>query len=92
MTGDEKPLNETAPISPDILEMKSAVEKADVFIGIRSGLCDIIRTANTQKIALYPDYYYCDTQWKAIEMYSIDGFKNIEVNKGFQWSSEIVGN
>lgn len=60
-------------------------ERAGIFIGIRSGLCDILRTANCRKIALYPDYYYSDTRWKAIDMYSIDGFENIAVKDGFSW-------
>ena len=50
-------------ICPDILEIQSLVELAGVFIGIRSGLCDVIREADCRKIALYPDYCYCDTKW-----------------------------
>ena len=74
VVGDEKPLEGTAPISPSLPEMTSAVERAGTFIGIRSGLCDILREAKAKKIALYPDYNYCDTKWKAIEMYYIDQF------------------
>ena len=83
--GDEKPLPGTKPISPTIAEMKSAVEQAGLFIGIRSGMCDVIKTADCKKIALYPDYYYCDTKWKSIDMYSIDGFENIVVKDGDTW-------
>jgi hypothetical protein len=85
VVGDETPIENTLPISPKICEMKSVVERAGLFIGIRSGLCDIIRTANCRKIALYPDYNYCDTKWKAIDIYSIDGFENIVVKEGFKW-------
>ena len=52
---------------------------------IRSGLCDVIREASCQKIALYPDYYYCDTKWKAIDMYRLESWENIVVEEGFQW-------
>ena len=83
--GDEKPLPGTKTISPKISEMKSAVEQAGLFIGIRSGICDVIKTADCIKIALYPDYYYCDTKWKAIDMYSIDGFENLVVKDGDTW-------
>ena len=83
--GDEKPLEGTDGISPKISEMKSAVEQAGLFIGIRSGICDVIKTAECRKIALYPDYFYCDTKWKAIDMYSIDGFENIVVKDGDTW-------
>lgn len=85
VAGNETPLAGTLPISPEICEMKSAVERAGVFIGIRSGICDVIRTAECRKIALYPEYNYCDTKWKAIDMYAIDGFENIVVKEDFAW-------
>ena len=59
--GDEKSLEGTEAISPSLLEIRSVVERACTFVGIRSGLCDILREANAKKIALYPDYIYCDT-------------------------------
>lgn len=86
VAGDEKPLPNTCPISPPIEEMRSAVERAGTFIGIRSGLCDVIRDACCRKVALYPDYQYCDTQWKAMEMYWLEGWENIMIGEGFQWS------
>lgn len=85
VSGSEKPLAGTIPISPRISELKSAVERAGTFIGVRSGLCDVIRTADCRKIALYPDYQYCDTKWKAIDIYAIHGFENIVVKEGFEW-------
>ncbi len=84
--GNEKALPNTTPISPTIAEMKSAVEQAGLFIGIRSGICDVIKTADCKKIALYPDYYYSDTKWKSIDMYSINGFENIVVKDGDTWN------
>ena len=53
--GNEEPLVGTLPISPGIVEIKSVVERAGLFIGVRSGICDILRTANCRKIALFPD-------------------------------------
>lgn len=81
--GEEEPLPDTQSISPSIAEMQSVVEYAGTFIGIRSGLCDVIREASCRKIALYPDYYYCDTKWKAIDMYALKGWENIVVEEGF---------
>lgn len=81
----EKPLKGTRGISPDITQIKSLIEHAGTFVGIRSGLCDVLKTAKCKKIALYPDYNYCDTKWKAIDMYKIVGFDNIEVKEGFEW-------
>ncbi len=86
VVGEEKPLPGTYAISPNISEMQSVVERAGLFIGIRSGLCDVIREASCEKIALYPDYQYCDTKWKAIDMYWLDGWENIVVGEEFQWN------
>lgn len=85
VVGDEKALSGTEPISPSISEMKSVVERAGLFIGLRSGLCDILSTAKCRKIAFFPDYYYGDTRWKAIDMYKLDGFENIVVGEDFKW-------
>ena len=85
VVGREQPLPGTEGISPHICELQSAVEYAGTFVGIRSGLCDVIRYAGCRKIALYPDYCYCDTRWKAIEMYALEGWENIAVKDGFRW-------
>lgn len=86
VAGNEKPLPGTRPISPPIQEMQSAAEMAGTFIGIRSGLCDVIREASCRKIALYPDYQYCDTKWKAIHMYWLDDWENMVVGEDFRWN------
>ena len=84
--GDEVPLVGTEAISPSLLEIRSVVEQAGTFIGIRSGLCDILREADAKKIALYPDYNYCDTKWKSIEMYHIDQFDyNLVATEEIEW-------
>lgn len=84
--GDEKSLSGTEAISPSLLEMRSVVERAGTFIGIRSGMCDILREAKAKKIALYPDYNYCDTKWKSIEMYNIEQFEyNLLATEVIEW-------
>ena len=85
VAGDERPLAGTQPISPKIAEIQSLAEYAGTFVGIRSGICDVLKYAKCKKAALYPDYNYCDTKWKAIDMYAIDGWENIPVGEGFQW-------
>ncbi|MBR3516859.1 MAG: hypothetical protein IKO10_11145 [Lachnospiraceae bacterium] len=86
VVGDEKALDKTEAISPSLLELKSVVERAGTFVGIRSGLCDILREANAKKIALYPDYNYCDTKWKSIEMYYIEQFEyNLLATEVIEW-------
>lgn len=86
--GKEQPLPGTRGISPSISELQSAVEYAGTFVGIRSGLCDVLRYARCRKIALFPDYCYCDTAWKAIDMYALEGWENIAVGDGFQWKRD----
>lgn len=88
VVGDEAPLDDTLPISPMISEMKSVVEWAGTFVGIRSGLCDVIRTVKAEKIALYPEYNYSDTKWRAIDIYSLAGWKNIVVKDELQWKTD----
>ena len=85
--GNEEALPGTKPLRAKLCEMRSILERAGTFIGIRSGLCDVVRTADCKKTALYPDYHYCDTLWKSVDMYAIDGFNNIEVKDGATWKS-----
>lgn len=85
VVSDEKPLEGTMPVSPELAEIQPLVEYAGTFIGIRSGLCDVLRYANCNRIALYPDYNYCDTKWKAIDMYALNGWKNFVVQDNFIW-------
>ena len=68
-------------------KIQSVVECVGTFIGLRSGLCDVIKYADCEKIALYPDYYYSDTKWKAIDMYALRGWKNIVVGDDFKWEN-----
>lgn len=85
IAGQEKPLNGTIGLSPALTQLQSLVEWAGAFVGIRSGLCDILKYANCDKTALFPDYNYSDTRWKAIDMYFIDGWRNLVVKDGFVW-------
>ncbi len=85
VTGDEKALDGTLPVSPRLAEAQPLVEHAGAFVGIRSGLCDVLRYADCEKTALYPDYNYCDTKWKAIDMYALEGWTNLVVKDGFVW-------
>ena len=85
VVGGELPLPDTQAISPEISEVRSVVEYAGTFIGLRSGLCDILRTACGNKTALYPDYYYSDTKWKAVDMYWLEDWDNIVVKDDFTW-------
>ena len=82
VAGTESPLPGTLPISPAISEIQSVAEYMGTFIGIRSGICDVLKEARCRKVALYPDYHYSDTRWKAMDMYALDGWENIAVKEG----------
>lgn len=77
--GDEKALPGTIRLAVKLAELQSAAERAGTFIGLRSGLCDVIKDAACRKIALYPDRYYSDTKWKMEEIYHLEGWENIVV-------------
>lgn len=81
VAGEEKPLPDTQAVSPAIAQICSLVEQAGTFIGIRSGLCDVIGDTTCKKIALYPDYQYSDTKWRVIDMYRLEGWENIVVEE-----------
>ena len=85
VVGDEKPINGTMALTAKISEMIPIVEKAGTFIGIRSGLCDVIKYSNCDKYAFYPDTYYSDTRWKLIDVFELDGWTNIEMGEKMTW-------
>lgn len=84
VAGDERAIEGTVRLEVKLSELQSVVERAGTFIGIRSGLCDVIREADCRKIALYPDCYYSDTRWKMEEIYHLESFENIVVGDRFQ--------
>lgn len=77
--GEEETLEGTARLEIPLAQMQSAVEYAGTFIGLRSGLCDVIQYADCKKIALYPDCCYSDTKWKMEEIYHLDGWENMVI-------------
>jgi len=77
--GDEKELPGTLKLQVPLSQFQSVVEQAGTFIGLRSGLCDVIQVAKCTKIALYPNCYYSDTEWKVADIFYIDGWENIVV-------------
>lgn len=55
-TGAKEPaLRGTLPITFPIETAREVVELAGVFVGIRSGLCDVIENAQAKIFVLYPD-------------------------------------
>ena len=54
----EPPIQGTKGIFFPLADMIDAVEYAGTFVGLRSGLCDIVATARAKKIIIYPERIY----------------------------------
>ncbi|MCI9185692.1 MAG: hypothetical protein HFG61_12735 [Lachnospiraceae bacterium] len=81
VSGEEEPLPGTSPLRASLMQFRSAVEWAGAFVGIRSGLCDVIKDAHCHKVALFPDCYYSNTGWKVADFFHLDGWENIVVRE-----------
>lgn len=82
VVGEETALIGTLPLRVSLMELQSTVEWAGTFIGVRSGLCDVIKDASCRKIVLFPDCCYSDTQWKVAEFFYLEGWENVIVQEG----------
>lgn len=60
-SGEQEPaIAGTVPVFFTFKEAKAFLEHAGYFIGIRSGLCDIISSSRCKKFVLYPEtVFYC---------------------------------
>lgn len=53
IAGSEQAIEGTIPLAAPLEQIFDLVEKCGVFIGLRSGLCDLISGAHAEKIILY---------------------------------------
>jgi hypothetical protein len=81
--GDEQPVSGTKSIYIPLRQMISATEYAGFFIGIRSGLCDVLNTANCHKTVVFPDCYYSTTRHKIEDFFALSGWEEIVIGGGF---------
>jgi len=77
IVADEQPISGTVPLRLPICQMVPAVEYAGTFIGIRSGLCDVLNTANCRKTVVFPDCYYSTTPHKVADFFALPGWEII---------------
>lgn len=77
IAGVEHPLPDTESIEIPIEEMISAAEYAGEFFGIRSGLCDLLRTAKCKKTVVFPDAYYSSYPIKLVDFFGMVGWNQI---------------
>lgn len=82
VAGGEEPLPGTAPLRVPLAQMVAAVEHAGTFIGLRSGLCDLVHTAAARKVAVYPDAYFSTTSHKVADFFALPGWEEIIVPIG----------
>lgn len=78
--GNEQPILGTLPLRLPLDEMIDAVEYAGYFVGIRSGLCDIIDSAKCEKTVVFPDAYYSVTKTKVSDFFALHGWNTIVLN------------
>lgn len=72
----EKPIDGTIALNLPITQIQAAVERAGVFVGLRSGLCDILKYADCDKTALFPDRYFGSTPLKMSYVFQLEGWNN----------------
>ncbi|MBQ9828383.1 MAG: hypothetical protein IJM62_06850, partial [Lachnospiraceae bacterium] len=58
ISGEEKSIEGTKGLSLDYSEVIDFVDKAGVFIGLRSGLCDIIAPTSARMAVIYPNQMF----------------------------------
>lgn len=75
--GDEEPLAHTTPITFPLNQLIRAVEYAGHFIGLRSGLCDLVSTANCRKTVIMPDCIYSTTNIKVADFFALPDWEQI---------------
>jgi hypothetical protein len=82
VAGDEALIRGTQALSLPVSQMLKAAEYAGAFIGIRSGLCDVLYTANCQKTVVFPDCYYSTTPHKVADFFALPGWETIVSGNG----------
>lgn len=69
VAGDEKPIAGTEAIRYAVQDMIAVAEYAGYFIGVRSGLCDVLESAQCKKFILFPEGKYSTTKMEVREFF-----------------------
>ncbi|GHU41419.1 hypothetical protein FACS1894111_03690 [Clostridia bacterium] len=75
--GDELPICGTWLLNIPLSQMISAAEYAGTFIGIRSGLCDVLHSAKCHKTIVFPDCFYSTTLHKVADFFMLPGWDHV---------------
>jgi hypothetical protein len=77
--GNEDPVPGTRAQDIPIPELIDAVEHAGTFIGLRSGLCDVVHTARARKVHVFPDALYSTTPHKVADFFALPGWESMVI-------------
>lgn len=70
VNGEEKPVKGTQSISCSLKELMDIAEYAGFFVGIRSGLCDVLESTKCEKYIVYPEAKYSTTEMDIKEFFT----------------------
>lgn len=73
------PLVGTEGLSLPLNQMISAVEYAGHFVGMRSGLCDVLYGAQCVKTVVFPSCYFSGTSHLVSDFFSLDGWDTVVI-------------
>ncbi|MDR1961953.1 MAG: hypothetical protein LBQ16_06695 [Gracilibacteraceae bacterium] len=77
VNGEEEAIDGTLPLDLPLSQMAAAAEYAGVFIGLRSGLCDIVQTARCRKTVVFTDCFYSTTPHKTADFFALPGWETM---------------
>lgn len=77
VVGSEAPIRGTEPIRIPLEQIVSAAETMGRFVGIRSGLCDLLTTARCPKTVVFPDCVYSTTEVKVDRFFDLPGWQKM---------------
>lgn len=76
----QEPLKGTKALSLPLREMAEAAEWAGHFVGMRSGLCDLLHAVPCEKTVVFPDGYFSGTCHKVADFFALEGWNHIIVS------------
>lgn len=71
----QAPIPHTTALALPLGEMIAAVQWAGVFVSIRSGLCDVVDSAQCEKILVFPSCPFSTTPFQVDAFFALEGWK-----------------
>ena len=76
VTDNQKEIGKTLRLNCPLRDINSVIELAGYFVGLRSGLCDVLANCDAKKIIIYPDVKY-----DFITVFNYYSFEKMKVGK-----------